>query len=84
MPSAIISRREDSDEISACKSLKAIQDALVSPDDLNELVIIEKRLDNIRTKFNDVSSPMRIPDGVHLDPHFIVILGRIRPENIDD
>lgn len=82
MPAAVVSGREDSDQVSASKPLHAVHHALVSTDDLEHVVSLEELLYDVRPELHNVSCPLRVPHMVQLDSLLPVVVCGVRPQNV--
>jgi hypothetical protein len=84
VPAALVSGRENRDELATCKALEAIHDTLVRTDDAGEAVLLEKFFDPVRALLDDVARAVGVTHRVGLDAKFTVVVSGIRPEDVHD
>lgn len=77
MASAVVCRRENSDEISSCESLESVHDALVCSDDFGEVVGFEEFFDHVWSELDDVACVVWVADGVVLYSQFVVVVSGV-------
>ena len=63
----VVSSREDSEQLTACKALKAVHDALVGTQNISAPVGVKEVLDTIWAELDDVASAIGVSDKVWLD-----------------
>ena len=83
MTTAVISRREYREELTASEALEAVHDAFVGSQDKAAPVGIEEVLDAIRAELHNVSCAVRVTDEVGLNAQVLITVSGIGPENIN-
>ena len=83
MSSAIVSGRENCEQLPSSEPLKAVHHTLVSSQDVLGLVVVEELLDSIWTEFDYVSSAIRVSDEVRLNSELRVVVGGVAPKDVD-
>ena len=84
VPTAVVSRREHREELSASEALEAVHDALVGTQDEAAPIGVEEVLDSIWAELHYVSGAVGVADKIGLNTQVLITVRRIRPENIDD
>ena len=82
--SAVISSRENSEELTACEALKAVHHTFVGAEDKLASVCVKEVLHAVRTELYDVACAVRVSDEIWLDAQVLVAICRVRPQNVDD
>ena len=84
MLSAIVSSRENCDQLPCCKPLEPVHNTLMCSYDQAQLVLLQELLDSVRSEFDDVTSASWISDSVLLDAQLSITISGIRPQDIDN
>ena len=79
---AVVSGREHREQLSASESLEPVHDALVRSEDELGFIVIKELLHSVRAELDDVARAVGVADEVRLDAQFLVIVCRVRPQNV--
>jgi len=77
VPSAVISGREDREQLTTSEALKAIHDALVSTKNIAAAVCLKEVLHAIGSELDDVACAIGVSDEVWLDAKVLVAISRV-------
>mmetsp|Transcript_118105 Transcript_118105/g.294464 ORF Transcript_118105/g.294464 Transcript_118105/m.294464 type:complete len:334 (-) Transcript_118105:1535-2536(-) len=82
---AVVRRTEDRDQLTVCKPLEAIHDALVSPDDHRERIVrLQELLHSVRPELHDPASAIRVAGLVQCHTLHRVVVRRVAPQHVGD
>ena len=84
MPPAVVSRRKDGDQLTTRKAFEAVHYTLVCSKNVLEIVVFQELSDTIWTKLNNISGSIWVTDEIGLNAQFLVAIGGITPQNIND
>lgn len=74
---AVVSGREDGEELTSCESFKSIHYTLVRSQNKFNFVIIQEKFYSIWAKFHDVSCAVRVSNKVGLDTKLGIAISRV-------
>jgi len=84
VPSAVVGSRKHGNKLTAGESLEAVHDALVRPEYVLQVVVLEELADAIRTELHDVSGAVRVSHEVGLNTQLLVTVSGIRPQDVNN
>ena len=83
MPSAVVSCREDSEELATGESFEAIHDAFVSTQNESTPVGVKEVLDTVRAELDDIACAIGVSNEVRLDAKVLVTISGVRPKDVN-
>lgn len=84
MVSAIVCRRENSQQLSTARSLVAVLNTFVCSQYVVRIAHVQKAIDKIFAEFHHFSGILRVPIWVKMNTTNTIIFTGIRPQDLDD
>ena len=81
---AVVSRGKDREQLAARKTLEAVHNALVCPQNKAGLIILQEKFDAVGAELNDVTCAVGVADKIWLDTEFAIRVSGVGPKNVDD
>ena len=79
---AVVSGRENSEQLARSEPLDSVHHALVSPQNELHLIVVKELLHSVRSELHNVSRSIWISDKVRLDSKFGVAVSGVAPQNV--